>query len=54
MVKKAPVSLYKKEPLELKYNNATVYSTGTLFILILFLLAFKIGSSNYYFLMNFI
>lgn len=46
-----PVRLDKVEPLEIKYNKATVYSTGALFIIILFLIAFSIGIENSTFLL---
>lgn len=49
---KAPARLYKKEPVTLVYNKTTVYVTGTLFILVLFAIAFSIGSENVNFILG--
>lgn len=47
-----PVRLHKKEPITIEYNNKTaVYITGFIFILILLLIAFSLGSDNYNFLL---
>ena len=35
-VENKPVRLHKKEPLALEYNEATVYSTGAIFITLIF------------------
>lgn len=43
---KAPARLHKKEPITLNYNKPTVYLIGALFILILLVIAFNIGSEN--------
>lgn len=43
---KEPVRLNKKETLTLEYEKATVYKTGTLFITILVILAFRMGTEN--------
>lgn len=45
-VKKKPVRLYKKEPLTLEYEEATVYSTGAIFITLLVIVAFRIGTDS--------
>lgn len=47
MNKNKPVRLHKKEPLTLKYNVATVYSTGALFISLLVIIAFRIGTESF-------
>jgi len=51
MNKHKPIRLDKKEPLALEYEEATVYKTGAVFITLLVILAFKIGtdSLNYIF-----
>ena len=48
-----PVRLHKKEPLTLEYELTTVIITGAVFIILLILMAFIIGSDNFnYFLWN--
>lgn len=42
-----PVRLYKKEPISLSYNKATVYLTGAVFIIMLVIIAFVIGTENF-------
>ena len=46
MNKNKPVRLAKKEPLALDYDVGTVYLAGATFILILFVLAFVIGTES--------
>ena len=41
-----PVRLHKKEPLALEYEETTVIITGALFIIVLVVLAFTIGTEN--------
>ena len=47
-----PVRLHKKEPLAVEYNVATVYSTGALFITLLVIIAFRIGTDSFNFLLG--
>ena len=47
-VENKPVRLHKKEPLALEYNEATVYSTGAIFITLLVIIAFRIGTEESY------
>ena len=52
-VENKPVRLHKKEPLELEYKKTTVYSTGAIFITLLVIIAFRIGTdSSTFLLMN--
>lgn len=44
--KNKPVKLDKIEPLVLKYEESTVYSTGAIFITLLVIVAFRIGTDN--------
>ena len=44
--KNKPVRLDRKEPITLEYEKGTVISTGTLFISMLIILAFKIGTGS--------
>ena len=50
--KNKPVRLHKKESLELEYNEATVYSTGAIFITLFVIVAFSIGTENINFLLS--
>ena len=50
--KNKPVRLYKKEPLAVEYNEATVYRTGAIFITLLVILAFRIGTDSFNFLLG--
>lgn len=50
MNKNKPVRLYKKEPIALEYNKTTVYLTGALFIITLFIIAFVIGTESFNYL----
>lgn len=47
-----PVRLNNKEPLEVEYNVTTVYSTGALFITLLVIVAFRIGTDSFNFLLG--
>lgn len=47
-----PVRLNKKEHLEVEYNETTVYSTGAIFITLLVILAFNIGTDSFNFLLG--
>ena len=49
---KRPVRLAKVEPITLTYNKEAVYIIGFLFILMLLLLAFNIGTESYYILLG--
>ena len=51
-VKNNPVRLYKKEPLAVEYEIATVYSTGAVFITLLVIVAFRIGTDSFNFLLG--
>lgn len=51
-VENKPVRLHKKEPLALEYNEATVYSTGAIFITLLVIIAFRIGTDSFNFLLG--
>ena len=51
-VENKPVRLHKKEPLAVEYNEATVYSTGTVFITLLVIIAFSIGTDSFNFLLG--
>ena len=52
-IENKPVRLHKKEPLTLEYELTTVIITGAVFIILLILMAFIIGSDNFnYFLWN--
>lgn len=46
-----PVRLHKKDPIAVEYKEITVYSTGAVFITLLVIMAFSIGtdSLNYIF-----
>lgn len=46
MAIKTPARLHKKEPLTIVYDKQTVYLTGAIFIAVLVLIAFNIGSEN--------
>ena len=46
-VENKPARLHKKEPITLNYDVATVYLTGTIFIIGLVALAFSIGTENF-------
>jgi len=52
MNKNKPVRLHKKEPLAIEYELRTVILTGTIFIIILFLIAFVLGSDNFNFMLG--
>jgi len=43
---KAPARLHKAEPLKLEYNKEEIIFAGCLFILILLIIAFAVGSEN--------
>ena len=51
-VKNNPVRLYKKEPLAVEYEEATVYSTGAVFITLLVIVAFSIGTDSFNYLLG--
>ena len=51
MIKNKPVRLHKEEPLALEYDKATVYLTGALFIIVLVVLSFIIGSESFSYLL---
>lgn len=51
-VETKPVRLYKKEPLAVEYDVATVYSTGAVFITLLVIVAFRIGTDSFNFLLG--
>ena len=46
MNKKAPATLHKAEPLTLEYNKREIYFAGIIFISILLIIAFIVGSEN--------
>ena len=50
--KNKPVRLNKTEPLEVEYNEATVYRTGAIFITLLVILAFNIGTDSFNYLLG--
>ena len=50
--KNKPVRLDKIEPLALEYEEATVYSTGAIFITLLVIVAFRIGTDSFNFLLG--
>ena len=50
--KNNPVRLYKKEPLAVEYEIATVYSTGAVFITLLVIIAFRIGTDSFNYLLG--
>ena len=52
MNKNKPVRLHKKEPIALEYELRTVILAGALFIIIMFLIAFSLGSDNFNFLIG--
>lgn len=52
MNNKIPARLHKKEPITLVYNRTDVYTIGALFIILLFAIAFSIGSENINFLLG--
>ena len=52
IVENKPVRLHKKEPLALEYEEATVYSTGAVFITLLVIVAFRIGTDSFNFLLG--
>ena len=52
MNKNKPVRLHKKEPLALEYEKTTVYSTGAIFITLLVIIAFRIGTDRFNFLLG--
>ena len=47
-----PIRLYKKDPLEVEYNVTTVYSTGAIFISLLVIIAFRIGTDSFNYLLG--
>ncbi len=49
---KRPVRLHRKEPLAVEYDVATVYSTGAVFITLLVIVAFRIGTDSFNFLLG--
>ena len=49
---KRPVRLHKEEPLAVEYDVATVYSTGAVFITLLVIVAFRIGTDSFNFLLG--
>ena len=51
-IKNKPVRLHKKEPLVVEYEEATVYSTGAVFITLLVIVAFSIGTDSFNFLLG--
>lgn len=51
-IKNNPVRLYKKEPLAVEYEIATVYSTGAVFITLLVIIAFRIGTDSFNYLLG--
>lgn len=51
-IEKKPVRLYRKEPLEVEYDVTTVYSTGAIFITLLVIVAFRIGTDSFNFLLG--
>lgn len=51
-VENKPVRLHKKEPLAVEYNVATVYSTGAIFITLFVMIAFKIGTDSFNYLLG--
>ena len=52
MTKNKPVRLHKKEELSLEYELRTVILTGTLFLIILFIFAYVLGSDNFNFMLG--
>lgn len=52
MNKNKPVRLHKKEPLTLYYEKTTVYSTGVIFITLLVIIAFRIGTDSFNYLLG--
>ena len=52
MNKNKPVRLHKKEPLTLEYEKPTVYSTGAIFITLLVIIAFRIGTDSFNYLLG--
>ena len=52
MKNKTPARLNKAEPLTLEYNKTNLMLKGVLFIIILFIVAFVIGSENTTFLLR--
>ena len=52
MNKNQPVRLHKKEPLAVEYDVATVYSTGAVFITLLVIIAFRIGTDSFNYLLG--
>ena len=46
MNKNKPVRLHRKEPLAVEYDKTTVYSTGAVFISLLVIVAFRIGTDS--------
>ena len=46
MANNKPARLHKTEPLVLEYNKGEIYFAGCLFIIILFIIAFGLGSEN--------
>lgn len=51
-IKNNPVRLYKKEPLAVEYEIATVYSSGAVFITLLVIIAFRIGTDSFNYLLG--
>lgn len=51
-VENKPVRLHKKEPLEVEYKKTTVYSTGAIFITLLVIIAFRIGTDSFNYLLG--
>ena len=50
-VENKPVRLHKKEPIALEYELTTVLLTGAVFIMLLIIMAFIIGSDNFNFIL---
>lgn len=49
---KRPIRLAKIEPITLAYNKENVLVIGAIFILLLMLIAFNLGTENYYILLG--
>ena len=47
-----PVRLNKEEPLTVEYKETTVLSTGAIFITLLVIIAFRIGTDSLNYLMG--
>ena len=50
-IENKPVRLHKKEPIALEYELTTVLLTGAVFIMLLIIMAFIIGSDNFNFIL---